>query len=56
VRSRRRRAHNHPARRPAVVGKARGVFDELETETFDEEGDRGVVVIDDDRDLCEERH
>ena len=37
-----------PPLRPAVVGRCRRVFDELEAHVIDEEGDRIVVVMDDD--------
>src|SRR5262249_10128518 len=42
------RAHDDPALRTPVVGLGRRIFDEIEPEHADEEGDRGVVLRNDD--------
>ncbi len=43
-------ANHDPPFRAAVVGQRRGVLDQLEPEHIDEELDRRVVLLDDDRD------
>jgi hypothetical protein len=47
---------NHPSLRSPIVGLRRRIFDELEVERFDEEGDGRVVVLDDDRSELQGRH
>src|ERR1700729_3583624 len=49
-RARSRRAHDDPAFGAAADGgQGRRVLDQLEADGVDEEGDRGVVIVDDDR-------
>ena len=50
------RANDDPSFRAAVVRQRRGVLDQFEPEHIDEELDRRVVLLDDDRDQPDVRH
>ena len=50
------RPDHHPPFRTAVVGQRRRIFRELEAENIDEEPDRGIVVMDNERDEMKMGH
>ncbi len=51
-----RRTHDNPPLRPAIIGERRRIFYQRKTEHLDEEVDRRVVLVYDDRDQLHERH